>query len=396
MDHIYKQPKYFGKFRCIGGECPESCCDGWTVMWKPHEYDKLKEAGCPDDLKARINDSFEYKDDKDYYVISLCEDGRCPFHNRETDLCDIQKNIGENYLGIVCRRYPRHYVEAGNQLIRWCVTSCPAVIDLLFDDPEAMDLENVLARDHKKLDRSTIIVDTAEATRLDPVRRKRMELFDFYMGMLLDKSRDIETSIILTAIAVKHLTDAETKGNYNAFTKIISDMKAQLNTPAAVKSLEDLKPNYQLKFKLVNNMLVKFFGDNSQVINISELHDGNALIVERYLEGIDNFRKAFNNGDHVIKNVIMNTFYDMHMPLGNCKRTLFENYAYFVIGAAAIKTVAASVGYSSRNIREDFKVCVAEMSRGFSHDLKRCDAIIDDNIALGLNSPAHLAIIIKG
>ena len=86
----------------------------------------------------------------------------------------------------------------------------------------------------------------------------------------------------------------------------------------------------------------------------------------------------------------------MNMPLGKLKRSLFENYAYFVLASASIKTVAAAVGFSSENIVNDFKMSVAEMSRNFSHNIHGADAITEDIKQMGLTSPAHLALIIKG
>lgn len=396
MDHIYKQPKYFREFKCIGGDCPESCCDGWNIDWKTYELDKLKSADGPDWLKELIESSFVFKNDNDFYSVKLCEDGRCPFHNRDSGLCDIQRTIGENYLGVICTQYPRHYIEQKNQIIRWCATSCPSTIDLLIKNEDAVDIELTLARDYKKLDHSTVITDNAEAIKLDPVKQVRLELFDFYTEMLLDKSRDFETSIILNALAVKHLTEAEKSGDFRKMPPMTISLKHQLNDPAVARSLGEIKPNYQLMFKLVNNMLYKFFGNNSRAINISALHDGNQLIVENYLHGIENFNNAFDNKPFVLKNVIMNTFFDMNLPLGKFRRSLFENYSFFVLAAAAFKTVAASIGFSSENIKEDFKICISQMSRSFSHDIQKADKIIIDMLETGITSPAHLALIIKG
>lgn len=396
MDHIYKQPKYFREFRCIGGECPESCCDGWHIDWKISELENLRLAEISETLKNNVNLSFYCEEGKDYYTIKLCEDGRCPFHDRETGLCNIQRELGEKYLGIVCRQYPRHFIENGNYIIRWCVTSCPAIIDILTNNEDAAEIENVLARDQDKIDRSTVVTDSSDAIKKDPIKKKRIELFDFYTRMLLNNTRSIETSIVLTALAVKHLTNAEGKHDFNVMTKIIQDLEPQLNNLATIKSVEEINPNYQLKFKIVNNMLVKFFGNNSKIINIRMLHDGYQLNVENYLKGLENFNAAFENKTYVLKNIITNTFYDMNMPLGKLKRPLFENYAYFALAAASIKTVAAAIGFSGENIKEKFKTCVAEMSRSFSHDIQKADAIAEEIKQMGLTSPAHLALIIKG
>lgn len=397
MDYFYKQPKYYSQFRCIGGDCPESCCDGWCVLWTSQEIDNLKSADVSAGLKERIDNSFSYTEEHKKYMINLCNDGRCPFHNRETDLCDIQHELGEKALSTVCGTYPRNYIENHNYLIRWCSTSCPAVIDLLFKDERATEIENIIARNYNKLNRAAIILDSASVIKDDPIKKKRIELFDFYTRILLNDTRSIETSIILTALAVKHLTTAEEKKDFESMGKIIHDLELQLNNPATTKSVDEIKPNYQLKFKLVNNMVIKFFSERPGIGNLfSSIHDGNELIVDKYLTGLEKFNMAFDNKDYILKNIIMNTFYDMNMPIGKLKRSLFENYAYFVLAVASIKTVAAAVGFSCKNIKDDFKICVSEMSRNYSHDIHKADAIAEDIKQMGLTSPAHLALIIKG
>ena len=396
MDHIYKQPKYYRDFRCIGGDCPESCCNEWCVLWNSSEINKLKSVDTSVELKEKIDNSFSYTEEHGKYMINLCADGRCPFHNRENDLCDIQRELGAEFLSTVCSTYPRNYIETQNQVIRWCSTSCPAVIDLLFKEEKAAETENIIARDYDKLDRSAVVYDSASAVTKDPVKEKRLVLFEFYTRMLLINKRNIETSMVLTALAVKHLTDAENRKDFESMNKIIHDIEPQLNNPATVRSVDEINPNYQLKFKLVNNMLVKFFGSNSKIADISVLHNGKELIVENYLTGLEKFNAAFDNKDYILKNIIMNIFYDMNMPLGKLKRSLFENYAYFVLASASIKTVAAAVGFSSENIVNDFKMSVAEMSRNFSHNIHGADAITEDIKQMGLTSPAHLALIIKG
>ena len=395
MDYYYVQPSYFGRFRCIGGDCPETCCRGWEIDWKLDEVSHMKSYPFSDELKFNIEKSFFLSEDKTHYYIKMDCNGKCPLHCTETGLCNIQKEAGEQFLGVVCRQYPRLYIEHKNQIIRWCASSCPAVFDLLINDESAVETVKTSAVDNEGLDRSTFVIDDDKTIEADPIKQVRMELFDFYLDMLLDKSRDLETSIILTAIAVKHFTAAEQMGQYSNIPKMAQELKKQLNSPAAANSLNDLKPNYQLKFKLVNNMLVKFFGNSSQIINISALHDGDNLNVENYLNGIDNFNRAFDNKPYILRNIIINNFYDLNMPIGKFKRPLFENYAYFVLVAASIKTVAASIGFSSNDIVNDFKICVSEMNRRFSHTVRLADMIIEDMLQNGIRTPAHLALIIK-
>lgn len=42
----YTVPHYYKKFRCIAGECPDTCCAGWQIQIDPaslRKYKKLKD-----------------------------------------------------------------------------------------------------------------------------------------------------------------------------------------------------------------------------------------------------------------------------------------------------------------------------------------------------------------
>lgn len=412
-DYYYRQPRYYSKFRCIGGECPESCCDGWQIDWLSNEYNKLKNADSSDELKRCIDESFEHitENDKDLYRIIMeyriafedVENGesiskreyKCPFHNKETGLCNIQKELGEKYLGNVCTLYPRLITRRKNVLFRSCTLSCPAVIDLLYEDEDAVKLENYIARDISNINPMAITWDIDDIVKKHPIIEHRFAMTDFFSELLSNKKHSVEDSIILGSLAAKHLSDAAEKKEFSKIPQIMKELAPQLNADGASRPLADINPNYQLKFKLVNNTIVQFYSENSRLIDISILHDGNELIVERYIDGLNNFNSAFKDRPFVLRNIFTNLFYNLQMPLKHIDKTIFENYAYFVICCAMIKTIAAAAGYKNDDIAEDFKISVSEISRGIAHNSKKVTDVIDNMKEIGLTSPAHLALIIK-
>ena len=38
----YTVPHYYKKFRCIAGECPDTCCAGWQIQIDPASLRKYK------------------------------------------------------------------------------------------------------------------------------------------------------------------------------------------------------------------------------------------------------------------------------------------------------------------------------------------------------------------
>ncbi|WP_037293621.1 flagellin lysine-N-methylase, partial [Ruminococcus flavefaciens] len=90
---IYRTPTYCRDFRCIAGECKDSCCKGWEIDIDAEtaEYYSRVDGEFGERLRSSIkNGSFV-----------LTEDERCPFLNRE-GLCDIYTELGEENLCRIC------------------------------------------------------------------------------------------------------------------------------------------------------------------------------------------------------------------------------------------------------------------------------------------------------
>ena len=393
-NYYYKQPRYYDKFKCIGGECPETCCERWVIEWTKEEIEKLNSADAPETLKKKMEGLF-FKNDSGKYIMNLPNGGLCPMNDKCTGLCMIQKELGEAYLSQVCAIYPRNFLVHKNIIIRHCSQSCSAMIDLLAADENATVLELVRVRDLDKLKKYRMITDSKDTIKKFPFLEYRLNILDFYCEILHKKSHSIETSLIIGAIASKHLSQAIENHKYSEIPKLIEDLRSQVNSKSVARSVNDIVPNYQLKFKVINNLIVSIFSYHSSRFDMSALHDGKELIVENYIKGIDNFNKAVNDKRYLIKNIIINLFYDMRMPFYIIENTLFENYSYFVLCSAVIKIVAASIGLKNDNIYEGFRSAIAELSRGLSHSMPRAQSSINELKSLGFTSPAHLALIIK-
>ena len=35
-------PQYYDKFKCIGSECPETCCQGWQITLDKETFNKYQ------------------------------------------------------------------------------------------------------------------------------------------------------------------------------------------------------------------------------------------------------------------------------------------------------------------------------------------------------------------
>lgn len=113
------KPDYFDRFRCIAGDCPDSCCKEWDVQVddvSANFYRSL--AG---DLGDRLREVLHTEDGETVMTII---DGRCPMW-RTDGLCRIQAELGESALCKTCREFPRLTHDYGDFVELGLELSCP-------------------------------------------------------------------------------------------------------------------------------------------------------------------------------------------------------------------------------------------------------------------------------
>ncbi|MBO5266472.1 MAG: flagellin lysine-N-methylase [Ruminiclostridium sp.] len=400
----YKQPKYYDKFKCIGGKCTVSCCERWSIDWYGHEIKKVKDANPSDELKELLEKSFKEKldtfnfsdlrtDEEKRYSIILKENGNCPFHNEE-GLCMIQKELGEEYLSETCTIYPRkHFIHKEN-IIRSCYNSCPAVLDLLSEDINAVRLESQYTESdfHYRLSS-----DGDKLKRLEnyPVLNYRMELMEFYNKLITDRNVSLETAIVLGALASKRFTDAVENNKIDEIPALIKEYEEKLKDKATIKAIEEIKPNYLVQFKFVNNLLVTFLENADIQINISNLHDGEKLIPENYARGIANLNDTFKGREYFFKNVAANMLFDFNMPFRIQECSILENYTYYALAVASLKVIGVSVAEKGVDVEKKYKNAISMMGRAFAHNKTRTKNVIEYLKEHGFTSAAHVALLIK-
>ncbi|MCR5546643.1 MAG: flagellin lysine-N-methylase [Lachnospiraceae bacterium] len=103
---ITDYPSYFEIFKCIGGNCKDSCCIGWELDIDDETFYRYRVV--EGDFGRRLNEHMV--DERDSKYFRLGEHKRCPMLNQD-NLCDIILNLGEDALCTVCAEYPRYFVE---------------------------------------------------------------------------------------------------------------------------------------------------------------------------------------------------------------------------------------------------------------------------------------------
>ena len=261
-------------------------------------------------------------------------------------------------------------------------------MDMICNDKDCMILENYRPT-AKKSGRATI--DNEVDILNHPELKYRHQLFEFLYEIISDDSHSIETSITLGALAAHSISKLVSKGAYSKIPDSISALKKQLNNSEQIKKLEDIKPNYAVKFGFLNE-INKIIIQSNVIYMISE---NGVISVNKYNAGMENFRSDFSERAFALRNIALNLLLECKMPFRDINYSIFENYCYYAAAFAAIKLFAAAIYVSGNDSEKDFKTSSSYISRFFAHDDLKVTQILDIFKNLNCMSPAYIALIVN-
>ena len=138
------KPTFYKTFKCIAGDCPDSCCQGWEVDADSDSLEYYKTLDNSLEIKKRI-DSVLSKDEFDNTIFTLAPKKRCPFLNDE-NLCDMHIAIGGEHTPYTCRTFPRFIYDFGGTREIGISFSCPVASDMMYNT-ESFDFETEVNSD---------------------------------------------------------------------------------------------------------------------------------------------------------------------------------------------------------------------------------------------------------
>lgn len=138
------KPTFYKNFKCIAGDCPDSCCQGWEVDADSDSLEYYKTLDNSLEIKKRI-DFVLSKDEFDNTIFTLAPKKRCPFLN-DVNLCDMHIAIGGEHTPYTCRTFPRFIYDFGATREIGISFSCPVASDMMYNT-ESFDFETEVNSD---------------------------------------------------------------------------------------------------------------------------------------------------------------------------------------------------------------------------------------------------------
>lgn len=157
MPVSYKTPDYFRDFRCLGNECPDTCCQHWEIKLDRQHYEMLQEKMAGDPAQHELFNRYIKLNDKsvlgdyDFAHITMRETGYCPMLT-DNGLCDIHRRYGIEPLGNTCAFYPRVIGRCQDVIELSGAMSCPEVARLCLSARELPRLVRFSLKDLPRRD----------------------------------------------------------------------------------------------------------------------------------------------------------------------------------------------------------------------------------------------------
>ena len=121
----YVTPDTTEGFQCIMSACEDNCCrnTSWSITVDKDSYKKYQ--SLTGEVGQRILDCIE--DTGTMLKFKEFDDGKCPLM-LDSGLCYIHKELGEGYLCVTCKTYPRTTSFFNKKQEYWLSLSCPEVV----------------------------------------------------------------------------------------------------------------------------------------------------------------------------------------------------------------------------------------------------------------------------
>jgi hypothetical protein len=136
------------KFKCIGSDCPDSCCHQWDIYVNDEEYSRIEQA-FESNGQSHYGPGFK-ADSNGRRILSMSGEGR-KCHFMTGGMCSIHSQFGHEVLPKTCQTYPRSYARLGGIVRLTGYTSCPVVAGLLLEDDSPCDIDT-----SRKLDEASL------------------------------------------------------------------------------------------------------------------------------------------------------------------------------------------------------------------------------------------------
>ena len=244
---IIVTPKYYKDFKCIAGDCPDSCCQGWEVDADEESLEYYKSLPNSLEIKQRIDKVLD-KDEFDNTIFTLAPKKRCPFLNDE-NLCDMHIAIGGEHTPVTCRNFPRFIYDFGGTREMGISFSCPVAAKLIYHSENHLEFEQEINSDLP-------VLNDIDAELFMKIKQARTKAFSILQSAEKPLNKRLSELLDFAKELQKELDDYPEGGNDISFKEVFNN--PELINPEWEEKVKNItvKP---IKNTLYNENIAAYF-----------------------------------------------------------------------------------------------------------------------------------------
>ncbi len=396
-------PEYMKNFHCTSVDCKDDCCYGWKVTVDKATYKKcrnVQKTSVRNELSKYILRNKDSKIFNDYAYISIEQDKSCPFQCEEK-LCKIHRDLGEEYLSLTCKNYPRFYNKVDSIFEVSLDMSCPEVVKLVLFNKELLAFEE--AETDKDLNNSLgIAMDT-----------KSISIYNYFwdirvgvITILQNRKLSIEQRLILVGLMINKIEESKKNGNLESIPDHIEYYLNKIDIYELRELIDSLPNNLEVQMKLLE-----------QIISFSY----NGTLRENYAEYIKKFKQGLKIQDEIQINECIKAYKksrkEYYEPYIKEREYIFENYLVndvfqrmfpyrddnflneymlLVMNYSIIRLVLTGMASCDEQLTDTMVVdLIYSFSRAVLHNNAFIKSFIDALNENNFNTLSHMIILIK-
>lgn len=365
-------PRYVTQFKCVGDQCPDTCCSGWRVIVDKKTYfayQTLPASDLAKVIKNATKRSRKTGSDSSYAAFVMKDSSKdCPM--LQDKLCQIQSTYGSEYLSNTCYTYPRKTQKMGTFVEQALTLSCPEAARLALESDTSLDLME------EKID---IRVDTIQDFKLKGKLDHGLANQIRAASILIVKNKKLSYRQSLTILGfmvyeIQALVNQNKSSNIENF---IFDLIDQIDS-GGFNDIGIQEPKYayqvlssleilRLKATLFNTSTLKKIIQSVELIDESFAERSNETLEKIYRNGCEAIENNQAISQVAIRNYMINEMLLNMFPFSN---NIFHSYCEMVIKLGLIKA-AFSFNINLHpeiDARTTFTNTVQAFTREFDHD----------------------------
>jgi lysine-N-methylase len=406
------QPEYMNRFKCIGGACEDSCCNGWRVSVDKKTYLKYRRVK-DEELKIMLDAHIkrerkeDVKSDEAYAKVGLVN-GRCPFLDAQS-LCTIQNRLGYEGLCDICAIYPRLYKLVDKKLERCATLSCPELARQALFNEDGIAFETVYEEPGmgRIPARAPALAPSLTKNAAKPVKffwDTRL----FCLSLLQNREYPLGQRLMLLGMLCRKIDELGEASRVEDIPAMLERFGADVEAGTLKSDLNTVETNFSIQMRLAKELTderlrTELVASQAYLACVVETLAGldfvvgtaPEAIVKKYTENRETYVTAYlKDRGYVLENFVVNEFFAHLMPFGSGETT-WDAFLFLCVLYGMVKLHINGVAGCRNGLTDEAVVRIIQtFSKTVLHNAKFVPNMVKRLKEGGFDTLAWMAILV--